>query len=54
MAASTTSIAATSQSPTSAISQSPTLCAGCVGPQSLGYNFDTGIAAGPIAAPLKR
>jgi hypothetical protein len=29
----------------------PTFCAGCVGPTSLGYNFTTGIAAGPIAAP---
>lgn len=29
----------------------PSFCSGCVGPTSLGYNFDTGVAAGPIAAP---
>jgi len=30
----------------------PTFCGGCVGPASLGYNFGTGVAAGPVAAPL--
>ena len=30
----------------------PTYCSGCVGPVSNGYNYDTGIPAGPIAAPL--
>jgi hypothetical protein len=35
----------------SAAPAAPTFCSGCVGPPSLGYNFDTGISAGPIAAP---
>jgi hypothetical protein len=30
----------------------PTFCSGCVGPTSNGYNYDTGIASGPIAAPV--
>jgi hypothetical protein len=49
----------TSQSPaasptptTSTSASSPTFCSGCVGPPSMGANSDTGIAAGPIAAPL--
>ncbi len=35
----------------SAAPAAPTFCNGCVGPSSLGYNYDTGIAAGTIAAP---
>jgi hypothetical protein len=46
---------ATGAAPTASNSTSnpitPVFCAGCVGPTSLGYNFDTGVAAGPIAAP---
>jgi hypothetical protein len=44
-------VPATSTASTATTSSSPTFCAGCVGPTSLGYNFTTGIAAGPIAAP---
>lgn len=38
-------------SPTTSAPASPTFCSGCVGPPSMGANSDTGIAAGPIAAP---
>ncbi len=38
--------------PTTSTTASPTFCGGCVGPASMGANSDTGIAAGPIAAPL--
>jgi hypothetical protein len=37
--------------PATSTSASPTFCSGCVGPASMGSNYDTGIAAGPIAAP---
>lgn len=45
------SIAASAPAVASAAPAAPTFCNGCVGPPSLGYNYDTGIAAGTIAAP---
>ena len=51
LAVQTSPAAAIAPATTTSTSGSPTLCAGCVGPQSLGYNFDTRITAGPIAAP---
>ena len=48
--ASPASAAITPVATTNPAPSSPTFCSGCVGPASMGYNFDTGIAAGPIAA----
>jgi len=51
VAAGTASTSSTTMS-TSSTTTTPTFCGGCVGPSSNGANSDTGIAAGPIAAPL--
>ena len=48
--ASPASAAITPVATTNPAPSSPTFCSGCVNPASMGYNFDTGIAAGPIAA----
>ena len=44
-------MAASAPAVASAAPAAPTFCSSCVGPPSLGYNSDTGIAAGPIAVP---
>ena len=49
--ASAASTPASSVVPTTTTSTTPTFCSTCVGPPSMGANYDTGIAAGPIAAP---
>jgi hypothetical protein len=49
--ASAASTPASSTAPTTATTATPTFCSTCVGPPSMGANYDTGIAAGPIAAP---
>ena len=43
--------ATTTQTTTATTTSQPTFCSSCVGPPSMGANSDTGIAAGPIAAP---